>query len=70
MRLLPLATHFFVGIILYHTVPNQQPGKAETLMKYEYGDDEIFFLVLASFCGIGCGQFSLEMTHDLFKGKG
>lgn len=42
VRLLPLATHFFVGIILDHTVPNQQLGKAETLMKYEYDDDEIF----------------------------
>lgn len=42
VRLLPLATHFFVGIILYHRVPNQQLGKAETLMKYEYDDDEVF----------------------------
>lgn len=29
-----LATHFFVGIILYYTVPDQELSKAQTLLKY------------------------------------
>lgn len=33
VRLLPLATHFFMGIILHHTVTNWQLSKAQTLMK-------------------------------------